>query len=91
MDLPAINCYVIRVSTIDNLYADYMVEAKNICQANTRARKAFFRDYPNADFRIKLSLVEPNQKIITEIMNIIKEANNGDNIIEVRHTTSDSK
>lgn len=91
MDLPAINCYVIRVTTIDNLYVDYMVEAKNICQANIRARKAFFRDYPNADFRIKLSLVEPNQKIITEIMNIIKEANNGDNIIEVRHTTSDSK
>lgn len=91
MDLPAINCYVIRVNTIDNLYADYMVEAKNICQANIKARKAFFRDYPNADFRIKLSLVEPNPKVITEIINIIKEANNGDNIIEIRHTTSDSK
>lgn len=91
MDLPAINCYVIKVNTIDNLYADYMVEAKNICQANIKARKAFFRDYPNADFRIKLSLVEPNPKVITEIINIIKEANNGDNIIEIRHTTSDSK
>ena len=91
MDLPAINCYVIRVSTIDNLYADYMVEAKNICQANIKARKAFFRDFPNADFRIKLSLVEPSPKVITEIINIIKEANNGNNVIEVRHTTSDSK
>lgn len=79
MDLPAINCYVIRVTTIDNLYVDYMVEAKNIHQANIKARKAFFRDYPNANFRIKLSLVEPNQKIITEIMNIIKEANIGSN------------
>ena len=79
MDLPAINCYVIRVTTIDNLYVDYMVEAKNIRQANIKARKAFFRDYPNANFRIKLSLVEPNQKIITEIMNIIKEANIGSN------------
>lgn len=79
MDLPAINCYVIRVTTIDNLYVDYMVEAKNIRQANIKARKAFFRNYPNANFRIKLSLVEPNQKIITEIMNIIKEANIGSN------------
>ena len=77
MDLPAINCYIIRVNTINNLYTDYMVEAKNIFQAKNKTRKAFFRDYPNADFRIKLSLVEPNQKIITEIMNIIKEANNG--------------
>ena len=91
MDLPAINCYVIRVKTIDNLYVDYMVEAKNICQANIKARKAFFRDFPNADFRIKLSLVEPSPKVITEIINIIKEANNGNNFIEERHTTSNSK
>lgn len=76
MDLPAMNCYVIRVNTIDNLYTDYIVEAKNIFQAKNKTRKAFFRDFPFADFRIKLSLVEPNQKIITEIMNIIKEANN---------------
>lgn len=91
MDLQAINCYVIRVKTIDNLYVDYMVEAKNIRQANIKARKAFFRDFPNADFRIKTSVVEPNPKIITEIINIIKEANNGNNVVEVRHTTSDSK
>lgn len=75
MDLPSINCYVIRVNTIDNLYTDYMVEAKNICKANIKARKAFFRDFPNANFMIKTSVVEPNPKIITEIMNIIKEAN----------------
>lgn len=91
MDLPAINCYVIRVTTIDNLYVDYMVEAKNICQANIKARRAFFRDFPNANFMIKTSVVEPSPKIITEIMNIIKEANNGNNIVEMRHTTSDSK
>lgn len=76
MDLPAMNCYVIRVNTIDNLYTDYIVEAKNIFQAKNKIKKAFFRDFPFAEFRIKLSLVEPNQKIITEIMNIIKEANN---------------
>lgn len=76
MNLPAMNCYVIRVNTIDNLYIDYMVEAKNIFQAKNKTKKAFFRDFPFADFRIKLSLVEPNPKIITEIMNIIKEANN---------------
>lgn len=91
MDLPAINCYVIRVTTIDNLYVDYIVEANNICRANIKARKAFFRDFPNADFRIKLSLVEPNPKIITEIMNIIKEAYSGCSIIETRHTTGNSK
>lgn len=91
MDLPAINCYVIRVNTIDNLYTDYMVEAKNICQANIKAKKAFFRDFPNADFRIKTSVVEPNPKIITEIMNIIKEANNGCSITKTRHTTSNSE
>ena len=79
MDLPAINCYIIRVNTINNLYTDYMVEAKNIFQAKHKARKAFFRDFPFADFRIKLSLEKPNNKIITEIMNIIKEANIGSN------------
>ena len=76
MDLQAMNCYVIRVNTIDNLYIDYMVEAKNIFQAKNKTRKAFFRDFSFAEFRIKLSLVEPNQKIITEIFEIIKEANN---------------
>lgn len=76
MDLQAMNCYVIRVNTIDNLYIDYMVEAKNIFQAKNKIKKAFFRDFPFAEFRIKLSLVEPNKKIITEIFEIIKEANN---------------
>ena len=76
MDLPTMNCYVIRVNTIDNLYTDYMVEAKNIFQAKNKIKKAFFRDFPFADFRIKLSLVEPNSKIIAEIIEIIKEANN---------------
>ena len=91
MDLPAINCYVIRVTTVDKLYTDYMVEAKNICQANIKARKAFFRDFPGADFRIKTSVVEPSPKIITEIINIIKEATNGSCTIEERHSKSNSK
>lgn len=63
--------YNIRISTIDNLYTDYMVEAENLFFAQIKARKAFLRDYPDADPRIKTSLAEPNPEIITEIMNII--------------------
>lgn len=69
------NAYTIRVSTIDNLYADYIVEADNLFFAKIRARNAFFRDYPDADTRIKLSLVEPSKKVITEVLNIIKNEN----------------
>ena len=74
------NTYVIRINTIDNLYAYYMVEAKNLEEAKLKAQKAFFRDYPGADLNIKLSLSEPNPKIITEIINIIREGNNGRSI-----------
>ena len=66
--------YVLRITTIDKLYADYMIEAKNIIEAKSKAKKAFFRDYPGADTRIKVSLNEPDSDIITEIINIIKEA-----------------
>lgn len=66
------NAYTIRVSTIDNLYADYIVEANNLFSAKNKVKNAFFRDYPNADTNIKLSLTEPNKKIITEIINIIR-------------------
>lgn len=69
------NAYTIRVSTIDNLYADYIVEANNLFFAKIRARNTFFRDYPEADTRIKLSLVEPSKKVITEVLNIIKNEN----------------
>lgn len=69
------NAYTIRVSTIDNLYADYIVEANNLFFAKIRARNAFFRDYADADTRIKLSLVEPSKKVITEVLNIIKNEN----------------
>ncbi len=79
MDLSSINCYVIRVNTIDNLYIDYIVEAKNIIEARKRTKKAFFRDFPKADKHIKLSIEKPDSKIITEILNIMKEANNGSN------------
>lgn len=85
------NVYVIRISTIDNLYADYMVEAKDIKQANKKAKEAFFRNYPHADEHIKLSIVDPNTKIITEIMNIIKEASNGSIENENGLATSNSK
>ena len=91
MDLPAINCYVIRVNTIDNLYTDYMVEAKNIREAKEKTKKAFFRDFPKADKNIKLSIEKPDSKVITEIMNIIKEATNVRNITETRFTTSNSE
>lgn len=66
--------YTIRITTIDNLYTDYIVEAENLLQAKNKVKNAFFRAYPDADMRIKLSLTEPNKKIITEVMNIIKEA-----------------
>lgn len=67
------NAYTIRISTVDGLYTDYIVEAKDLKEANKKAKEAFFRDYPNANENIKLSIAEPNTKIITEIMNIIKE------------------
>ena len=73
MELSPINCYVIRINTIDNLYIDYMVEAKNIIEARNRAKKAFFRDFPKGNKNIKLSITEPNPRIITEIVNIIKD------------------
>lgn len=68
--------YTIRVTTIDNLYADYIIEAKDLKEAKSKAKKAFFRDYPNANMCIRLSLTEPKEEVITEIINIIKEANN---------------
>lgn len=68
------NTYIIRINTVDNLYADYMIEAENLFFAKMQARNAFFRDYPNANKNIRLSLEKPTNKIITEIMNIIKGA-----------------
>lgn len=67
------NTYIIRITTIDNLFTDYMIEASNLFQAKLKARKAFFRDYPDADTNIKLSLGEPSSKVITEIMDIIRK------------------
>lgn len=69
------NTYTIRISTADNTYTDYIVEATNLFFAKMQARNAFFRDNPSADTNIKLSLTEPSKKVITEIINIIKEAN----------------
>lgn len=68
------NTYVIRITTINNLFADYMIEANNIMQAKSKARKAFFRDYPGADKNIKLSLGEPSSEILTEIIKLIRRS-----------------
>ena len=65
--------YTIRVTTIDGLYTDYMVEAKNLVQAEKKAQKAFFRDYPDAETTIKTSIANPSKEVLTEIFNIIKE------------------
>ena len=66
--------YTIRITTINDLYADYIIEAECLLIAKEKAKKAFFRDYPEADKNIKLSLSEPKPEIIKEIMNIIIEA-----------------
>ena len=66
--------YSIRVSTVDNLYADYIVEAENLFYAKILARNKFFKDYPEADENVKLSLSNPDEKNIHEIVDIIKEA-----------------
>lgn len=68
MDL---NAYTIRIITIDNLYADYIVEAENLFFAKMKARNAFFRDYPDADTKIKLSLTEPTKETLKEVIDII--------------------
>lgn len=65
------NTYVIRVNTINNLYADYIIEADTLVSARKKARKVFFRDFPNANEHIRLSLEKPTQKIIKEVMKII--------------------
>lgn len=69
------NTYVIRINTVDNLFTDYMVEAENLFFAKMKARKAFFRDYPGANKNIKLEIEKPTDKILTEIIDIIKGAN----------------
>ena len=67
------NTYVIRVTTIDNLYADYMIEADNFFIAKIKARNSFFRDYPGANKNLKLSLDNPTSKQLTEILKILEE------------------
>lgn len=73
------NTYTIRVNLVGNLYTDYIVEAKDLLQAKHKVKMAFFRDYPGAEKPISFSLGLPDKKTITEIMNIIKEENNGNN------------
>ena len=69
------NTYTIRISTANNTYADYIVEAQNLFFAKIKARNAYFRDNPDADTNVKLSLTEPSKKVLKEIFDIIKEAN----------------
>lgn len=66
------NTYTIRITTIDNLYADYIVEAENLFYAKIKTRNAFFRNYPNANIDIKLSLNKPTSDNIKEIVDIIR-------------------
>ena len=67
------NTYVIRVTTIDNLYADYMIEADNLFIAKMKARNSFLRDYPGANKNLKLSLDKPTSKQLTEVLKILEE------------------
>ncbi len=60
--------YIIRITTIDNLYCDYMVEAGTLIGAVEKAKMAFLRDYPDADRNIQFSLRNPNMKKIKEIL-----------------------
>lgn len=66
--------YIIRINTIDNLFADYMIEAENLFFAKIKARKAFLKNYPGADKNIRLELKNISNEKLTEIINIIKEA-----------------
>lgn len=66
--------YTIRITTIEGLYADYIIEASCLLIAKEKAKEAFFKDYPGAEKNITLSLSEPKSEIIKEILNIIREA-----------------
>lgn len=67
--------YTIRITTVDGLYADYMVEASCLLVAKEKAKQTFFKAYPDADKNVKASLTTPKPEIIKEIMRILKEAN----------------
>lgn len=66
------NTYIIRVTTIDELYKDYIVEAETILEARNKAKDLFFMEFPKADERIKFSLRNPNNRNIKEIMLLFK-------------------
>ena len=66
--------YTIRITTVDGLYADYIIEASCLLIAKEKAKQTFFKTYPDADENIKASLTTPKPEIIKEIMQIIKEA-----------------
>ena len=64
--------YLIRVNTIDNLYADYIVEARNLLIAKLKVRRAFFKNYPGANRKIKLVNCANNTNI-NKAKKLIKE------------------
>lgn len=68
--------YVVRITTVDNLYKDYIVEAKTLLEARNKAKDAFFRDYPDANEDICFSLQNPNKNNIKEIIMILNEQKN---------------
>ena len=67
--------YVIRITTKNNLYSDYMVEANTLLEARNKAKNAFFRDYPGADENIYFSLQNPTTHKIKEILMLFKNEN----------------
>ena len=69
------NSYLIRVTTLDTIYVDYLVDAANVFFAKIKARNMFLKEYPDANPNVKLSLLKPDTIKIKEALNIIKEAN----------------
>lgn len=65
--------YVIRITVEGGLYKDYIVEADNLFGAKMIARNAFFKEFPDANNNIKLSLQNPDTKKIREVVQIIEK------------------
>lgn len=66
--------YVIKFTIQDKIEAYYIVEANHILSARNKAKKQFLKEYPGADFNyIKMSLDNPTNEKIREILEIIKE------------------
>ena len=65
--------YIIRANTADYLYTDFIIDAENIKEAKEKAEEAFRENYPFAGKNVRFSLVNPDEKKIVKMMEIIKE------------------